>query len=251
MDRVFDWNWKHDGDSFIYQLLHTSRPGTVDTSLVSSDMINNPRTMNAVYDLPARVKAALDFNHLEVLKGDERLNAQFGKITDEKLVPAGSPLKGLSSGDNVISPRVLKDGSDSVGALGALNRVYVNIGLFSEEWIQDFIPVIGGPNFIPFSIDLATRNSVYWNATVNQTPDLALFFLAASQPDKLNDALAHNPTPLANDPKYKLIADGDPILEKGRHAFAKHCAQCHSSKQPEQVYKFFKRQDVTACVGPN
>lgn len=33
----------------------------------------------------------------------------------------------------VQTPRVLKDGSASVGALGALNRVYLNIGLFSEE----------------------------------------------------------------------------------------------------------------------
>jgi len=37
--------------------------------------------------------------------------------------------------DTVWTPRVLKDGSDSVGALGALNRVYLNIGTFSEEWL--------------------------------------------------------------------------------------------------------------------
>ena len=42
------------------------------------------------------------------------------------------------------TPRVLKDGSDSVGALGALNRVYLNIGLFSEEWLLHFNPLIGG-----------------------------------------------------------------------------------------------------------
>src|SRR2546422_4076585 len=35
--------------------------------------------------------------------------------------------------DTVWTPRVLKDGADSVGALGALNRVHLNIGLFSEE----------------------------------------------------------------------------------------------------------------------
>ena len=33
---------------------------------------------------------------------------------------------------------MLKDGADSVGALGALNRVYLNIGLFSEEWLLHF-----------------------------------------------------------------------------------------------------------------
>ena len=35
--------------NFVYQLFHTSRPGSLDTSLVSTDNINNPRTMNAVY----------------------------------------------------------------------------------------------------------------------------------------------------------------------------------------------------------
>lgn len=251
VDRVFDWNWQNDKNSFIYQLLHTSRPGSVDTSLVSSDMINNPRTMNAVYDLPARVKTAINFNHLELLAGPQLLNAQFGNIADPKIVPATSPLKALSSGSTVLSPRVLKDGSDSVGALGALNRVYVNIGLFSEEWIQDFIPLIGGPNFVPFSIELAKKNSVYWNATVNQTPDVALFFLAASQKDRLAEALTHTPEKLPADTRYKLVADGDPVLETGKHAFAKNCAQCHSSKQPDQAYKMFKRDDPTACIGAN
>ena len=39
--------------------------------------------------------------------------------------------------------RVLKDGADSVGTLGALNRVYLNIGLFSEEWLLHFRPFLG------------------------------------------------------------------------------------------------------------
>ena len=43
--------------SFFYQLLHTSRPGSLDTSLVSTDNINNPRTMNAVYLLGAAADA--------------------------------------------------------------------------------------------------------------------------------------------------------------------------------------------------
>ena len=47
---------------------------------------------------------------------------------------------------------MLKDGSDSVGALGALNRVYLNIGLFSEEWLLHFNPVIGGKPITPIEI---------------------------------------------------------------------------------------------------
>src|SRR5665213_126849 len=146
VDRIFDWDWQKNQDSFIVQLLKTSRPGSLDTSLISSDMINNPRTMNAVYNLPARVAAAVRFNHLEQLQGDETRNAQFSLLSQAD-VPLASPLRAIYNPDKyqVLSPRVLKDGSDSVGALGALNRVYVNIGLFSEEWVKHFIPLVGGP----------------------------------------------------------------------------------------------------------
>ena len=57
IDRIFFWQSKapETKSNFVYQLLHTSRPGALDTSLVSSDQINNPRTMNAIYNLGARV----------------------------------------------------------------------------------------------------------------------------------------------------------------------------------------------------
>ena len=44
-----------DDNNVIFQLLHTGRPGTFDTSLVSTDNIVDPRTMNAVYNLNARM----------------------------------------------------------------------------------------------------------------------------------------------------------------------------------------------------
>ena len=44
----------------------------------------------------------------------------------------------------VWTPRVLKDGADSVGVMGALNRVYLNIGTFSEEWLLHFNALVGG-----------------------------------------------------------------------------------------------------------
>ena len=42
--------------NYMFQLVHTSRPGALDTSLVSTDNINNPRTMNAIYNLGARLE---------------------------------------------------------------------------------------------------------------------------------------------------------------------------------------------------
>lgn len=90
----------------------------------------------------------------------------------------------------MFTPRVLKDGADSVGALGALNRVFINIGLYSEEWTTHFRPLIGGKPITPFRIDVARKNSSYWNANEAQTPDLALFFLASATPDYLKNAPA-------------------------------------------------------------
>ena len=39
--------------------------------------------------------------------------------------------------------------SDSVGVFGALNRVYINIGLYSEEWMRHFNPFFGGKPIDP------------------------------------------------------------------------------------------------------
>lgn len=254
VDRIFMWNWAKtkdapyasSQDNFVYQLLHTSRPGALDTSLVSSDQINNPRTMNAVYDLPARITAGIKFNAVELLTGDEARNMQFSNMASNVL-PENSLLRSTSRSTNdgtlVVSPRVLKDGSDSVGALGALNRVYVNIGLFSEEWTKHFIPLIGGPALTPFPIAVAEQNSVYWQANVQQTPDLALFFLASAKPDKLE---------VAPGGKGYMKDFNGPEISLGKKVFAENCASCHSSKVPEKSYSFFNNpKDPKACLGEN
>ena len=56
IDRIF--GWQGDQSSFVFQLFHSSKPGSLDTSLVSTDNINNPRTMNAVYNMKARLGMA-------------------------------------------------------------------------------------------------------------------------------------------------------------------------------------------------
>ncbi|MXS79898.1 hypothetical protein SAMN05216317_101190 [Nitrosomonas eutropha] len=232
-DRVFAY--EADKTSFAYQHLHTNRPGALDTSLISTDYINNPRTMNAVYSLPARMLNALRWGE-EKLNSGERNNKQFNHF---KEIPADSPLRAFfKDPDTVLTPRVLKDGADSVGALGALNRVFVNIGLFSEEWLQHINPLVGGKPFTPFPIKIAEQNSSYWRATEQQTLDGALFFLAATPPDHLKD--------VPGDGHY--LIDDEKTLERGKQVFAENCAACHSSKLPEQASEFFPDN---GCVGPN
>ena len=73
VDRILFWN--RDEGNFIYQLLHTSLPGTLDTSFISTDYINNPRTMNAVYSVGPRLAPALRWGK-EKLAGAELKNKQ-------------------------------------------------------------------------------------------------------------------------------------------------------------------------------
>ena len=245
VDRIFVWN--PDQKNFFYQLFHTSQPGALDTSFVSSDQLNNPRTMNAVYELPARLEMALKWGD-EEMAGAELHNKQFN---DYGFIPKNSILRSFyyekTNADGTKSfhtktPHVLKDGADSVGGLGALNRVYINIGLFSEEWMLHFIPLLGGPKITPIPIETAEKNSTYWRATEEQTPDLALFFLAATPPDKLDVAAKHDPSP-----SPYVYTPNQPLVDRGKVVFADRCARCHSSKLPARALTDFFQP---GCVGP-
>jgi hypothetical protein len=106
--------------------------------------------------------------------------------------------------------------------LGALNRVYLNIGLFSEEWLLHFNALVGGKPTTPIEIAVARENSTYWLATEAQTVNMALFFLKSTAPHKLKDA-----------PGGKAYLTEDRAkLSRGKVVFAERCARCHSSKIP-------------------
>jgi hypothetical protein len=228
VDRIFTWD--ADPSNFVFQLLHTSRPGSLDTSLVSTDNINNPRTMNAVYGLGSRLEIARRWGK-EQLAGGSLNNRQFNDY-----VKQGPLTQFFQPPDTVWTPHVLKDASDSVGALGALNRVYLNIGLFSEEWLLHFNALVGGKPTSPIEIAVARHNSVYWQATEAQTPDMALFFLKSTAPHHLKDAPGGE-TYLTKDQSF---------LTRGKIVFAERCARCHSSKLPAPAPGL----DPAGCAGP-
>jgi len=223
VDRLFIHNAATPAgqQNYMFQLVHTFRPGAMDTSLVSTDNINNPRTMNALYDLMARMGVAKRLGE-EKLAGGERNNRQLNDY-----VQTGPLTQFYAPPDTVWTPHVLKDGADSVGVMGALNRVYLNIGLFSEEWLLHFNPIIGGKAISPIEIAVAQKNSAYWKATEAGTFNTAAFLLKSTPPDHLSDASGGN----------AYLADttttaGADQLARGRNVFANTCARCHSSKGP-------------------
>jgi len=191
--------------SFFYEMLTNQPPGTSDTSRIATDHNNNPNVMNAIFNVKARLSIA---EHEEITGG--ALN--------------------LPGGVQDAVPHILKDGADSVGIAGATIRVYVNIGMFHQQWLECHDPLIGlrppakGDGFHtqrPFDVAKAHKNSVYWQATEQRLDNVKQFFLRMS------------PMHLADAPGGKDFLTSDPaVLKQGKIAFAENCAECHSSKLP-------------------
>jgi hypothetical protein len=217
IDKIFYWD--ADESNFVYQLFHTSRPGTLDTSLISTDNINNPRSMNALYLVGPRLLEARRWGK-ETLAGGNTDNRQINDYL------ATGPLSQLFAKPSTVwTPRVLKDGADSVGVMGALNRVYLNIGTFSEEWLLHFNPLVGGKPISPIEIKVARQNSAYFKATEAQTFATAEFFLKTTDPHRLKDAPGGD--------KYQTKDKS--LLTRGKIVFAETCARCHSGKLPKMA----------------
>jgi hypothetical protein len=204
-------------DNFVWQLFNSSPPGALDTSLIATDNLNNPRSMNAIYEVGARLGVAVP----------EEIRGGALELTGGKL--------------RLPVPHVLKDGADSVGILAALARVYVSIGSYHEEWLRHFNLLVGGKRQTPLEVAVARRNSVYWLATEARLEHLARYFLRAARPHRLEDA-----------PGGSAYLTRDPaVLTQGKLVFAARCAGCHSSKQPpppaargSAEYREWMRQEV-------
>jgi hypothetical protein len=224
--------WEADPTNFAFQIFHASRPGSIDTSFIATDNINNPRTMNAIYNLLPRLDQAMRVGK-ETLAGGALSNRQLNDFV------TSGPLTQLfdKATSTVHTPRVLKDGADSVGPLGALNRVYLSIGVFSEEWLLHFNALVGGQRTTPIEVAVAQKNSSYWQATEQQTFNVALFLVKASLPHKLKDAPGGD----------KFLTRDKGELERGKIVFADTCARCHSSKLPSSLVGL----SPDGCAGPN
>lgn len=193
--KVFAPNVKEGG--FFWEMLKTQPRGTSDTSRIATDHINNPNAINPIFELGAR--AAI--GHAEDMAGETML------------IPGEQATMKV--------PHILKDGADSVGIPGATIRVYINIGMYSQHWLQQHQALLGLVPQKPFSIKTAQENSVFWLATQEKVGNIAKFF------GKLTSYR------LADAPGGKeYISQDEAVLNRGKLVFAEECAKCHSSKQP-------------------
>ncbi len=181
-------------------------PGTSDTSRIATDNINNPNAINPIFLLGVRASEGAE----ETLAGQTLL---LPLIRDA--VQKGS--------DSVTMPvpHVLKDGADSVGVVGATLRVYINIGSYSQHFLQQQNVLIGLTKQKPFEIATAQKYSVYWLATQQKFQNVGKFFTRLKS-YRLEDA------PGGKD----LITKDEAVMTRGKIIFAENCATCHSSKRP-------------------
>lgn len=202
-------------DNFLYYVLDAQLPGTIDTSLVAADNLNNPNTVNSFYGLRARL-ARGEHNPRETIGPDT-----LGYLRTYVHSDFSNPHR---------VPRVLLDGSDSVGVELALARVYLNIGTHHQQWVRLHNTLLGFRKQAPFKLKDVAANSLYWHATRIRVGPLMKFFLKSTDPMRLKDA------PLtAEQRKQHLKGDGTsahPDYALGRQVFAKGCIACHSSIQP-------------------
>jgi mono/diheme cytochrome c family protein len=192
-------------DHFAKQVLANGhRVGTIDTSVVASDFQHNPGTQNNI----------MDFFNKRVFE-HEMKHPVTGEVKKAKTLA------------------VLKGGEDSVGEHLALIRVYVNIGMCTEEcWTPNF-PRPGtffGDKAAqkPFRIAQCAADCEAWNYADAKMPDLAAF-LTTGGPTYLMKARDVDGKPGAAHVDLEQVP-------QGRKVFARECASCHSSKMaPDNI----------------
>jgi hypothetical protein len=181
------FNLRMPATDFRWHVGNRQPPGTSDTSRFATDHINNPNAINAVFNLAYRPTV-----------GEQ-----------------------MADGTTRQVHHILKDGADSIGVAGASLRVYVNIGMCSDQWLTLHDPVTGRKPQQPFSIDQARKTCEDWRNTEARMEN-AEAFLKTLGPMYLKDA--------PDGPSFQT-ASAD-TLRRGKIAFADKCARCHSSKQP-------------------
>lgn len=191
-------------NNFARQAIMAGRPGTIDTSLNPNDFMHNPGTQNNITDFMN--KRVFQHEMIHPFTGEKKVAPTF---------------------------HVLKGGEDSVGDHLALIRVYINIGMCTEEcWVPNF-PVPGtffgeDAKQKPMSIKQCSADCEAWNHADAKMGDLANYLLTGG-PFYLMSSTDVDGTPGA---KYIDTSK----VPQGRKVFIRECAQCHSSNvAPEAI----------------
>jgi hypothetical protein len=186
-----------------WQVFNTWAPGTVDTTAIENDGINNPGIITQFFDFPDRPYFTVH---------------QHGALLNSYGVTGGQ------------AHRAGQGGEDDVGCELATTRVYFNIGMCAA---QCMLPnLTNGPGGTQTPIDLATcsRECADLNAQQNDVSDECSFITSAAATPSPRLALAPGGIE-----KINILA-----ATAGSVVFQENCASCHSNGQsiysPHNVY---------------
>lgn len=256
------------------QLFTHTRPGTVDTSAVPHDFINNPGTINAIINLsqrPVFQENVLRWNRVNSCTSVDPKSCQKIAYKDE----AGK-VSGYKSWQwqkvNMSVPHILKGGEDSVGYDLAVQRVFLNIGMCSEQCWQNSLTNLRELDFTsrgygesPFDIGQCREQCAAFRANEDRTPDI-LSYLISRRPTDLKDALktvkSSNGEVIVPDSPNKAYADarfhsfieekyGKESITRGQKIFASTCASCHSSQNHNSKANLTPTESFTEATSFN
>ena len=140
-------------------------------------------------------------------------------------------------------PRILFDGADSIGAWGALARVYLNIGTNYEQWITLHDTVVGIRPQKPFThrqrpnaLGLLVRRPSCGCRRCAITSSRSRRRCRCSPPTaakRASTGAGRRPGRPCRRNEQRRRVDLDK-LARGRKVFARNCIVCHSSIQPPE-----------------
>ncbi len=197
-----------------YQVFHTWAPGTVDTTAIENDGINNPGIITQFYQFDDRP-------YFTVHQNGVLLN-NFG-VTNGQAHRAG------------------QGGEDDVGCQLAATRVYFNIGMCAQECM---LPHLGtNPPSTQSPIDMAAcaQACQFFDAEQAEVGDMCAF---------INDE-ASTPVPSLVAAGGGQYVNMD-LAHEGAKVFSQNCAGCHSNHTSDDDYSddlLHKASGYNALIG--
>lgn len=235
-------------DTLEWQVFAHARPGTSDTSAIPTDQVNNAGTINALINVAQRPV----HGNTEVLRWHKADSCPTGAKEKECWCEPNKPGKCWQRSIKTEAVHhILKGGEDSTGAIGAIQRVYFNIGSCAEKcWLNHLTdlrqldPTARNFGQTPFNIGQCRRDCANFRAIEDRLHDILAFFLSPESAAADLQTARANTHPSKPYDKDDLIADlekefGKGAVSRGRAVFAANCARCHSSsKEPVETVDF-------------
>ncbi len=229
-------------NSPLWRIFNYVRSGTVDTSAFPHDFVGNPGTPNAIVNLDKRptfpdevLTKWYKTDHCAPGASEDTCWCEPGHSTkcwEKRTKNASDPMDPQSP-----VMHILKGAEDSIGALEAIQRVYINIGSCSEPcWtnhLTNFFvvdPTDRGFGQTPFNIGQCRRDCPSFRAIEDRLPEIASFLMSQRPTDLYAARGLSSRDELARQLDQEL---GSGSVQLGRQVFADACATCHSSQKPD------------------